>query len=106
MVSLVLHLQGGASSLPPARPSSCAPSDPDSLSSLQFSERATTESAELKMRLERERREARRLTGQLAADREHQARLEDSLEAVEQAREQSLEECVPPFGVLSFVRPS
>ncbi|KPV78493.1 uncharacterized protein RHOBADRAFT_65930 [Rhodotorula graminis WP1] len=44
------------------------------------------------MRLERERREARRLTGQLAADREHQARLEDSLEAVEQAREQALQE--------------
>ncbi|GAA5913516.1 hypothetical protein JCM8208_000697 [Rhodotorula glutinis] len=58
----------------------------------EFSERATVESAELKMRLERERREARRLTGQLAADREHQARLEDSLEAVEQAREQALEE--------------
>jgi len=46
------------------------------------------------MRLERERREARRLTGQLAADREHQAQLEDSLEAVERAREQALEECV------------
>ncbi|GAA5834372.1 hypothetical protein JCM9279_004298 [Rhodotorula babjevae] len=58
----------------------------------EFSERATIESAELKMRLERERREARRLTSQLAADRDHQAQLEDSLEAVEQAREQALAE--------------
>ncbi|BGP36727.1 hypothetical protein JCM10449v2_000629 [Rhodotorula kratochvilovae] len=58
----------------------------------EFSERASHESTELKIRLERERREARRLAGQLAADREHQAQLEDSLEAVERAREQALQE--------------
>ncbi|GJN91622.1 hypothetical protein Rhopal_004645-T1 [Rhodotorula paludigena] len=58
----------------------------------EFSDKAARESAELKVRLESERREARRLTGQLAADREQQAQLEANLEQVERAREQALHE--------------
>ncbi|GAA6050479.1 hypothetical protein JCM3770_002616 [Rhodotorula araucariae] len=58
----------------------------------EFSERTSHESMELRLRLERERREARRLTAQLAEDRMHQAQLEESFEAVERAREHALQE--------------
>ncbi|ORY73405.1 hypothetical protein BCR35DRAFT_354095 [Leucosporidium creatinivorum] len=56
----------------------------------EFSDKLTKESAQLKTRLEKERREARRLTGQVSFEKERQARLEASLNATEKAREQAL----------------
>lgn len=59
-------------------------------SSPQFSDKLTKEGVDLKTRLEKERREARRLTGQVSFEKERQARLEASLDATEKAREQAL----------------
>ncbi|GAA5895118.1 hypothetical protein JCM5296_000885 [Sporobolomyces johnsonii] len=57
-----------------------------------FSEKLTRESADLKTRLEKERREASRLSNQIASERVRQAELEAGLEATERAREQALAE--------------
>ncbi|KDE07824.1 hypothetical protein MVLG_01919 [Microbotryum lychnidis-dioicae p1A1 Lamole] len=57
-----------------------------------FSDKLTKESVELKTRLEKERREARRLTGTLSVEKKRQADLEASLSATERAREQALSE--------------
>lgn len=45
-------------------------------------------------RLEKERREARRLTGQVGLEKVRQDKLEASLRATDSAREQALEQCV------------
>ncbi|GAA5949132.1 hypothetical protein JCM21900_004872 [Sporobolomyces salmonicolor] len=57
-----------------------------------FSAKLTRESADLKTRLENERREARRLSNQIETERVRQAELEAGLEATERAREQALAE--------------
>ncbi|BGP12761.1 hypothetical protein JCM10213v2_000678 [Rhodosporidiobolus nylandii] len=57
-----------------------------------FSEKITTESAALKTRLEKERREARRLTGRILAEQERHTLLEQSLFDMEKAKEQALHE--------------
>ncbi|GAA5832149.1 hypothetical protein JCM11251_004256 [Rhodosporidiobolus azoricus] len=57
-----------------------------------FSDKITKESAKLKTRLERERREARRLSGQVLAEKERHGRLEASLADVEKAREQAIQQ--------------
>ncbi|GAA5980229.1 hypothetical protein JCM11641_005513 [Rhodosporidiobolus odoratus] len=57
-----------------------------------FSEKITKESSDLKIRLERERREARRLTGQVLAEQERHTQLEASLASMEKAREQAMHE--------------
>ncbi|SCV71006.1 BQ2448_3768 [Microbotryum intermedium] len=57
-----------------------------------FSDKLTKESVDLKTRLEKERREARRLTGTLSVEKKRQADLEASLSATEKAREQALSE--------------
>ncbi|GAA6001867.1 hypothetical protein JCM10207_002357 [Rhodosporidiobolus poonsookiae] len=57
-----------------------------------FSDKLTKESTDLKTRLERERRESRRLTGQILAEKERHEKLEASLEEVERAREQAMNE--------------
>lgn len=57
-----------------------------------FSDKLTKESVDLKTRLEKERREARRLTGTLSVEKKRQADLEASLSATERAREQALSE--------------
>ncbi|GAA5887585.1 hypothetical protein JCM6882_001460 [Rhodosporidiobolus microsporus] len=58
----------------------------------QFSDKITKESADLKTRLERERREARRLSGQVLAEKERHNKLEASLADVERAREQATQQ--------------
>ncbi|GAA5826786.1 hypothetical protein JCM5353_003234 [Sporobolomyces roseus] len=57
-----------------------------------YSERLSKESLALKTRLEKERREARRLTGLVEQERARHYELETSLEATEVAREQALAE--------------
>ncbi|KAM0755981.1 hypothetical protein T439DRAFT_351711 [Meredithblackwellia eburnea MCA 4105] len=57
-----------------------------------FSEKLTRESSELKTKLEKERREARRLTGQVTLERDRLLKLEASLVATDSAREQALQQ--------------
>ncbi|KAK4701078.1 hypothetical protein P7C70_g5159, partial [Phenoliferia sp. Uapishka_3] len=57
-----------------------------------FSDKLTKESSDLKTRLEKERREARRLTGQVGLEQVRQEKLQLQLRATNNAREQALEQ--------------
>jgi septal ring factor EnvC (AmiA/AmiB activator) len=57
-----------------------------------FSDKLTTESQELKTRLEKERREARRLSGVLTEQKDRQDQLKKRLGETEKAREAAFEQ--------------